>query len=561
MEVIGGGMRVRAVKERIAKVFGLTGDKSSFGLSSTLNMDECFARGAALQGAILSPTFRVKEFRIKYVPTSRSLSLTQLYGTPSLTHPLLVCACPPATWCPTPFASLGSKAAPRQSPWRSPPLAPQQAPRPRTATVSSSSSRAPTFLSRAESHSAAPRYASHASLAHTPHDDLTHSRRVLVLVQAFAVTATYEDVKEGQQLPIGQPRDVGRYQVSGIPSDCISADPEAPPPKIRVTFGVDLNGIFSIVGAQVFKELPPEPEAPTPPPAPAQDTPPAATGDAAKDGATPAADGDAPAPAADPAAEDTPMGDADGSGSGSGSGAGAGSEGDAGAAAGGGGGAGGGAGATTDGAAPADAPAAAPAASSESTDKRKCKAECVCHEASHLQGVLLISCRAAKRKKKFTKIDLSLNVQRDAMNSKQLMEAQEKEALMLQQDRIVQETQAKRNELESYVYDTRSSLYGLADYLTTQVSLSSLPLQCGTSHSHTHGAGLVALQDSDSLRAQLDAAENWLYEDGFDVAKKVYQAKLDELRALADPVRRRKVESEMRGPVTQSVLADAEKFT
>ena len=174
-------------------------------------------------------------------------------------------------------------------------------------------------------------------------------------------------------------------------------------------------------------------------------------------------------------------------------------------------------------------------------------------------SVLLISYPAAKRKKKFTKIDLSLNVQRDAMNSKQLMEAQEKEALMLQQDRIVQETQAKRNELESYVYDTRSSLYGLADYLTTQVSHSARCHCSAVPVTHTHG--LVALQDSDTLRAQLDAAENWLYEDGFDVAKKVYQAKLDELRALADPVRRRKVESEMRGPVTQSVLADAEKFT
>ena len=143
------------------------------------------------------------------------------------------------------------------------------------------------------------------------------------------------------------------------------------------------------------------------------------------------------------------------------------------------------------------------------------------------------------------------------------LQAKQKNPLyqVMQQDRIVQETQAKRNELESYVYDTRSSLYGLADYLTTQVSHSARCHCSAVPVTHTHGAGLVALQDSDTLRAQLDAAENWLYEDGFDVAKKVYQAKLDELRALADPVRRRKVESEMRGPVTQSVLADAEKFT
>lgn len=106
-------------------------------------------------------------------------------------------------------------------------------------------------------------------------------------------------------------------------------------------------------------------------------------------------------------------------------------------------------------------------------------------------SVLLISYPAAKRKKKFTKIDLSLNVQRDAMNSKQLMEAQEKEALMLQQDRIVQETQAKRNELESYVYDTRSSLYGLADYLTTQVTHSARCHCSAVPVTHTHMAWLL----------------------------------------------------------------------
>ncbi|XP_069496056.1 heat shock protein 105 kDa [Ambystoma mexicanum] len=57
VEIIGGATRIPAVKERIAKFFGKD-------VSTTLNADEAVARGCALQCAILSPAFKVREFSV-----------------------------------------------------------------------------------------------------------------------------------------------------------------------------------------------------------------------------------------------------------------------------------------------------------------------------------------------------------------------------------------------------------------------------------------------------------------------------------------------------------------
>ncbi|KAM8975771.1 heat shock protein 105 kDa [Pelodytes ibericus] len=67
VEVVGGATRMPAVKERIAKFFGKD-------ISTTLNADEAVARGCALQCAILSPAFKVREFSVTdVVPYSISM--------------------------------------------------------------------------------------------------------------------------------------------------------------------------------------------------------------------------------------------------------------------------------------------------------------------------------------------------------------------------------------------------------------------------------------------------------------------------------------------------------
>ncbi|XP_064158394.1 heat shock protein 105 kDa [Anguilla rostrata] len=57
VEIVGGATRIPAVKAKISKFFGKE-------VSTTLNADEAVARGCALQCAILSPAFKVREFSI-----------------------------------------------------------------------------------------------------------------------------------------------------------------------------------------------------------------------------------------------------------------------------------------------------------------------------------------------------------------------------------------------------------------------------------------------------------------------------------------------------------------
>jgi len=55
VEIVGGSTRIPAIKAAIERIFGKIAN-------TTLNADESVARGCALQCAILSPTFKVREF-------------------------------------------------------------------------------------------------------------------------------------------------------------------------------------------------------------------------------------------------------------------------------------------------------------------------------------------------------------------------------------------------------------------------------------------------------------------------------------------------------------------
>eukprot|EP00928_Gymnodinium_smaydae_P026948 TRINITY_DN2099_c0_g1_i1.p1 TRINITY_DN2099_c0_g1~~TRINITY_DN2099_c0_g1_i1.p1 ORF type:complete len:829 (-),score=249.56 TRINITY_DN2099_c0_g1_i1:274-2760(-) len=59
VEMVGGASRVPWVKEMCSKAF------KGMELSSTLNADECVARGCTLQAALLSPLYKAREFRVE----------------------------------------------------------------------------------------------------------------------------------------------------------------------------------------------------------------------------------------------------------------------------------------------------------------------------------------------------------------------------------------------------------------------------------------------------------------------------------------------------------------
>lgn len=57
VEIVGGTTRIPAIKTTISQVLGKE-------ISTTLNQDEAGSRGAALQCAMLSPVFKVRDFRV-----------------------------------------------------------------------------------------------------------------------------------------------------------------------------------------------------------------------------------------------------------------------------------------------------------------------------------------------------------------------------------------------------------------------------------------------------------------------------------------------------------------
>lgn len=80
VEIVGGSIRVPMFKTAIADVFSRVGAS----VSTTLNADECIARGCALMCAMLSPAFRVRDYIVSDIATE-SLDVDKIFtdGTPS----------------------------------------------------------------------------------------------------------------------------------------------------------------------------------------------------------------------------------------------------------------------------------------------------------------------------------------------------------------------------------------------------------------------------------------------------------------------------------------------
>ncbi|OQR93353.1 heat shock protein belonging to the HSP70 family [Achlya hypogyna] len=140
------------------------------------------------------------------------------------------------------------------------------------------------------------------------------------------------------------------------------------------------------------------------------------------------------------------------------------------------------------------------------------------------------------KKKKFRKIELKVTPAVNGLSAAEVAKATEEELAMAQQDRIIEETANKRNELETFVYDVRN-------------------------HLSDKYAEFVAAAEKDTLETQLNDMEDWLYSDeGFDSIKSVYQTKLDGLRALCQPIDARFVEHGERPVATNELKAVIEEY-
>ncbi|RVE57248.1 hypothetical protein OJAV_G00214120 [Oryzias javanicus] len=97
----------------------------------------------------------------------------------------------------------------------------------------------------------------------------------------------------------------------------------------------------------------------------------------------------------------------------------------------------------------------------------------------------------------------------------------ESERQMISQDKLVKEVNDAKNTVEEYVYELREKLCGIYQKYINE-------------------------EDSNRLTLMLEDTENWLYEDGEDQPKHIYEEKLDALKRLGQPIQDRHIEHEDR---------------
>ncbi|EEP78775.1 heat shock protein Hsp88 [Uncinocarpus reesii 1704] len=139
--------------------------------------------------------------------------------------------------------------------------------------------------------------------------------------------------------------------------------------------------------------------------------------------------------------------------------------------------------------------------------------------------------KTRKVKKQVRKGDLPVVSGTASLDKTKLDEYTEKENNMFMEDKLVADTEDKKNELESFIYEMRDKIDGVyAEYSSEE--------------------------EKEKVKAKLDQTEDWLYDEGEDTTKAVYIAKMDEIRFLAGPIIQRHLDKlEAERQAQEEVLA------
>ncbi|KAL2206611.1 heat shock protein 70 [Sarocladium strictum] len=132
--------------------------------------------------------------------------------------------------------------------------------------------------------------------------------------------------------------------------------------------------------------------------------------------------------------------------------------------------------------------------------------------------------KTRKVKKQVRKSDLPISAGTASLTDSARQALSEQESAMVMEDKLVADTEEKKNELEAYIYDLRAKL-------------------------DEQYADFASDDEKSTIKAKLETTEDWLYDEGEDTTKSVYVAKIDEIRAMAGPIVQRhfeKVEEDRR---------------
>ncbi|KAJ5574923.1 Heat shock protein hsp88 [Penicillium hetheringtonii] len=130
--------------------------------------------------------------------------------------------------------------------------------------------------------------------------------------------------------------------------------------------------------------------------------------------------------------------------------------------------------------------------------------------------------KTRKVKKQVRKGDLPINAGTGGIDEATKASLQERENAMYMEDKLVAETDEKKNELEASIYELRDKIDGVYSEFASD-------------------------EEKEKLRAKLTDIEDWLYEEGEDTTKSVYVSKQEEIRFIVGPIIQRyqeKVEAE-----------------
>ncbi|KAK5118780.1 Heat shock protein hsp88 [Meristemomyces frigidus] len=124
--------------------------------------------------------------------------------------------------------------------------------------------------------------------------------------------------------------------------------------------------------------------------------------------------------------------------------------------------------------------------------------------------------KTRKVKKQIRKGDLPLSAGTASLADEVKNSFAEKEGQMISEDKLVADTEDKKNELESEIYSMRNKIdepyesNGYADFASDE--------------------------EKQKVKEKCEQLEDWLYDEGEDATKGQYIAKMDELRAAAGPI-------------------------
>lgn len=122
-----------------------------------------------------------------------------------------------------------------------------------------------------------------------------------------------------------------------------------------------------------------------------------------------------------------------------------------------------------------------------------------------------------------------------SLSAEKVRRFQEQEREMRAHDRLVVETAAEKNKVESYIYEAREKLAESWAKFATE-------------------------GEKEKLSQLLNDSESWLYEQGESQGKAVYAARLAELRLLGDPIELRAREAEERAPAADELQTSAQQW-